>query len=366
MRSVIRPAALAAVSQLVIVSATLLASAGSASAHERVDPPSTPPAANTVARFDRAFFAGVYLGDAASRPERIDASLAEFARLVGKRPALLKTFHALGEDFAPSSWVGGLMKRVNAAGSTNYVALDLRFPGAPGRNLLDAIVAGRADAHVRDLARDMKALGFTILVSPGWEMNGRWNDYAWQGHANGGERGGPAKYVAAYRRVVDIFRREGATNVKWVFSPNVGNAFTYQSTGSAHWNWYGHYYPGDAYVDYLGPHGYNGATLWGGSYQHFESMFNGSGADQLLSDMERRYPRKKIIIGEYATEEVRGRDKGEWIAQAYETMRRHPNVVGAIWFHMDKETDWRINSSRSALNAYRTAMADPNVRSEFR
>lgn len=315
--------------------------------------------------FDRPFFAGVYLGDAETRTERIDGSLREFSRLVGKQPALVKSFRTLGEDFSPNSWVGQLMRRIDGAGSTSFVALDLRYAGAPANGLLDAINAGRADEMLRRNAREMKALRFAVLLSPGWEMNGRWNDYAWQGHTNGAEKSGPQKYAAAFRRMVDIFRKEGATNVKWVFSPNVGNAFTYQATGPAHWNWWGHYYPGDGYVDYLGPHGYNGATLWGGSYQHFDAMFNGVGADHILTEMERRFPTKPIIIGEYATEEARGQDKGEWIAKAYDTMRRHPNVVGAIWFNMNKETDWRINSSRSGLQAYRAAMADPNIRSRF-
>jgi hypothetical protein len=332
------------------------------------DPPATVPSSGpspAPATFDRPFFHGAFLGDAESRPERIGGELDRLTGLVGKRPALVKTFRTLGEDFSPQSWVGQLMRKVHDAGSTNYVALDLKYAGAPSQGLLDAINSGRADEQIRRSARQIRALGFDVLLSPGWEMNGRWNDYSWQGHANGAERGGPAKYAAAFRRIVDLFRAEGAGNARWVFSPNVGNAFTLRATGDSHWNWYGHYYPGDAYVDFLGPHGYNGSSLWGGSYQHFDEMLDGAGADHTLSDMERRFPGKPIIIGEYASEEARGHDKGEWIARAYETMRRHRSIVGAIWFNMNKETDWRINSSGSALSAYRAAVADPNVRPRF-
>jgi len=353
-------AAAARISRIALLSATIAAPASAFAATPGAPDPPAP------ATFGRAFYAGAFLGDAESRPERVERALKEMSGMVGKRPALVKTFRTLGEDFSPASWVGQLMGKVEGAGSTNYVALDLRYPGAPRHGLLDAINAGKADELIRRNARQMKALGYDVLVSPGWEMNGRWNDYAWQGHANGSEKGGPAKYAAAFRRIVDLYRAEGARNVKWVFSPNVGNAFTLKATGQSHWNWYGHYYPGEKYVDYLGPHGYNGATLWGGRYQHFDEMFDGVGADHMLSDMEKRYPGKPIIIGEYATEEARGFDKGEWIARAYATMRRHPRIVGAIWFHMNKETDWRINSSRSAVDAYRTAMNDPNVRSDFR
>lgn len=319
---------------------------------------------STTAAFDRPFFAGVYLGEDGSRTERVDAALSGFSRMVGKQPALVKTFHDLNVDFSERAWAGQLLRRVDAAGSTNFIALDLRWRGAPHHGLLDAVNRGAADAHLVRLARGVAGVRGTVLVSPAWEMNGNWG-FHWQPATNGGEAT-PEKYRRAFRRVVDIFRREGARNVKWVFSPNVGNSFTRRATGPGHWNWYGHYYPGDGYVDYLGPHGYNGPSVWGGAYQPFGTVFDGGDADHILSDLERRWPSKPIIIGEYASQESRGHDKGQWIADAFSVLRRHRNVVGAIWFNHRKEADWRIDSSRSALEAYRTAMQDPMVRSRFR
>jgi hypothetical protein len=90
------------------------------------------------------------------------------------------------------------------------------------------------------------------------------------------------------------------------------------------------------------------------------------GSDRMLSDLERRWPNKPVIIGEFATEEGRGDAKGAWIAQAYATMRRHRNVVGAIWFNARKEADWRIESSRTSLDAYRAVMRDPSIQTAFR
>jgi len=328
----------------------------------RADPPVRRPAA--AAAFDRPFYMGVYLGDSESRTEQIDGSLMRYTRMVGKRPALVKTFHRPHEDFSARGWSGQMVRRVIASGSTPFMALDLNYPGAPRYGLLDAIMQGRADAHFTRMARGLAGAGGVVMVSPAWEMNGRWN-FAWQGAFNGESRA-PAKYRASFQRIVDIFRREGAGNVKWVFSPNVGNPYTNAATGPAHWNWYGHYYPGDRYVDYLGPHGYNGPGVWNTVYKPFDALFDGFDADRTLSDLERRFPGKPIIIGEFAAQEVRGYDKGLWIAQAFAALRRHRSVVGAIWFNMDKETDWRINSSRSSLDAFRTAMADPNVRTSFR
>ncbi|MBD0319212.1 MAG: hypothetical protein ICV87_02695 [Gemmatimonadetes bacterium] len=276
------------------------------------------------ALFDRPFYIGAYLGDTDHRGEAVESGIGRFARMVGKRPALVKTFHNLDVDFSDRGWAGQLVR----------------------------------------IARGLGSVRGPVLVSPGWEMNGRWN-FAWQGVYNGNQAA-PAKYAAAFRRMVTIFRREGARNVKWVFSPNVGNPLALGSVGPSHWNWYGHYYPGDAYVDYLGPHGYNGPSVWGGAYQTFATVFEGRDSDNILNDLERRFPRKQIIIGEFASQEARGYDKGAWIAEAFATLRRHRNVVGAIWFHTRKEADWRIDSSRSSLDAFRTVMRDPNVRDTFR
>ncbi|HEX6913416.1 MAG TPA: glycosyl hydrolase, partial [Longimicrobium sp.] len=299
----------------------------------------------------RPFFNGAFLGDASSTPERIGPAIREFTQRSGKQPALVKTFHDLDCDWAAGAWCGQLLRSVRTAGSTNYLAIDLRWSGAPERGLLDAINAGQADARLAAMARGFAAFGDAVLLEPAWEMNGNWA-YAWQGVENGGDVNAPAKYVRAWRRIVDIFRREGAANVRWVFNPNVGNPVA-AGAGTGHWNWYGNYYPGDTYVDYVGAHGFNAPRVWGGAWQSFGEMFDGARADHILSDLVSRYPGKPIIVGEFATDEGTGDAKARWIADAYASLLRHPNVVGAVWFNMNKEADWRIESSPAAQAAFR-------------
>lgn len=310
------------------------------------------------------FYSGVFLGDDATHPDRIEDALRDFARNVEHRPALVKTFYRLDDDFSERGWAGQVVRRIARIGSTNYVALDLRWRGAPSSALLDALASGGADRELRRVARQLRDLGGVVFVEPAWEMNGNWS-YPWQGALNGEGRDAPARFIAAWRHVVDVFRDEGAANLRWVFSPNVGNPAVGAGAGPTHWNWYGHYYPGDEYVDYVGAHGFNAPSLWGAPYQEFAALFDGSAADHIVSDLAARYPTKPIIIGEFASEETPGRSKGEWIREAYEFLQSHPRVVGAIWFNMNKETDWRLNSSPGALQAYRKAMRQPRVRSTF-
>ena len=40
-------------------------------------------------------------------------------------------------------------------------------------------------------------------------------------------------------------------------------------------------------------------------------------------------------------------------------------MVGAVWFNMNKEADWRIESSPAAEAAFRAAMAEPRIRTAF-
>jgi hypothetical protein len=322
------------------------------------------PERTEVALPDRPFYHGAFLGDEETQPGRVSAAITRFAGRAGQTPALVKSFFTLDSDFSSEGWAGRLVREVAASGATNLVALDLGWAGAPSKNLLSLVVAGDADVRLTRVARGLAELDGPVLVEPGWEMNGNWA-YAWQGVANGGARDAAARFVAAWRRVVDVFRAAGATNVRFVFSPNVGNPVAGRAAGASHWNWYGHYYPGDAYVDYVGAHGFHAPTLWGGSYQEFTALFDGAEADRLLSDLAMRFPSKPILISEFAAEETPGHDKGRWIEQAYAFLERHPAVVGAVWFDMRKEADWRVDSSASALAAYRLALGGPRSRTRF-
>lgn len=314
------------------------------------------------------FFHGVFLGDAASTPESVGPAVEQFTRLVGGRPALVKTFHRLDSDFATDGWAGRVIEGIDAAGATNMIALDLSLDTADeafaASYVAEAIAAGAADVRLREIARELGRFGRTVLVEPAWEMNGDW-DYAWQGAANGADEAAPARYVRMWRHVVDLFRSEGASNVLWVFSPNVGNPVAGAGVGPAHWNWYGHYYPGADYVDYVGAHGFHAPTLWGGPYTDFRTLFDGAWADYVLTDLSNRFPGKPILIGEFAAEETPDRDKGEWMRDAFRELHAHPRVAGAVWFHMNKEADWRIDSTPSALAAYREAVRNPRTAAVF-
>jgi beta-mannanase len=307
------------------------------------------------------FWGGVFLGESESTPERVYGALQQFTQATGKRPALVKTFHNLDAALSETGWAGKVLRAISGSGSTNYVALDLNWGGRPSGSLLEAIARGEADVAIDRAARSLSTVTGTVLVEPAWEMNGNWN-YAWQGVSNG-NAAGPQLYVNAWRRVVDRFRAAGATNVRWVWNPNTGNPLAAPGAGASHWNWYANYFPGDAYVDFVGAHGYNGPTAFNSTYHTFADLFNGADADYMLRDLKSRYPDKPIILGEMADEQ--GSSKATWIRDAYASMLKDPQIAGAVWFNMNKEADWRITSSPDATAAYKQIMLLSAVKDRY-
>jgi hypothetical protein len=68
---------------------------------------------------------------------------------------------------------------------------------------------------------------------------------------------------------------------------------------------------------------------------------------------------KPILIGEMASDE-NGGDKAQWIDALVPTLRdQFPMIKAVVWFDVDKERHWQINSSPSSLAAYVKFAADP-------
>lgn len=220
----------------------------------------------------------------------------------------------------------------------------LRDPAEQPSYRLSNITAGRFDGYIRTWARGIKAAGGPVMLRPFHEMNGNW--YPWAGTVNGND---PVQFSAAWRHVHDIFEKEGATNVTWVWSVN---QISIPNTPA---NRFAAYYPGDAYVDWVGASGFNwGAAVPGGSWTPWETRFGES--VPYLETLG-----KPIIIDEMASVE-QGGSKAAWIREAYDRIRQHPKVKAVVYFddveHQQGLTqDWRVNSSPASLAAFRAAVS---------
>jgi hypothetical protein len=205
---------------------------------------------------------------------------------------------------------------------------------------LEAISRGDFDSYITSFAQGAKDWGKPVFLRFAHEMNGTW--YPWDGYNNGGNSG-IAKYISAWKHVHDIFIQAGATNVKWVWSP------AFYGSSSTPWSYGDSYYPGDAYVDWIGLDGYCGLINW----DSFDNIFSGMYTTYSTHN-------KSMMIAEFACAEETGDLKADWITDAFSKIRNnYPRFKIFVWFNVNKERDWRVESSSSSITSFKNAVSDP-------
>lgn len=280
--------------------------------------------------------------------------LGNFESSIGRQTDIFLWYQAIGEHLDTYS-----LGPVAAAGKTIQMAWEPRDPSNPdGVNQpayrLDNITRGDFDNDIRRWAQDLKNFGYPVILRPMCEMNGDWT--SWSGTANGNQ---PEDYIPAWRHIHDIFVQEGATNVQWVWSPNQDNTLAEAQ------NTFDTYYPGDAYVDYVGINGYNWGTMystpnWSSSWKSFTETF------QFNYDVAVSRTSKPVMISETAStavgENAQNGGKALWITDAFAQLPvRFPRIVSLTWFNINKETDWRVESSAESMQAFRAAVQGPDA-----
>lgn len=279
---------------------------------------------------------GAYIDDGPWKPEAWD----RFIRLVGRPPAILMWYQGWGAeepdlrpDFLDRAY--GL----RAIPMVTWEPWDYRLggPNQPRFSLAN-IVAGHFDEYIRRWARASRAYGRPYLLRFAHEMNTP--NYPWGCGVNGNR---PEEYVEVWRRLRLIFAEEGASQVKWIWSPNVDYPGACPLEA---------FFPGDQYVDWVGMDGYNGGTAlpWGG-WLSFSQIFGPT--YQRLSALSNR----PIMVSETASVE-QGGDKAAWIRSAFlsEIPSHFPRIRAVVWFHARKEADWRVNSSTTALSTFKEVL----------
>jgi beta-mannanase len=202
---------------------------------------------------------------------------------------------------------------------------------------LTMLLSGRYDDYILQWAKDLRQLPSPIFFRPMHEMNGNW--YPWCGTVNGNT---PSQYIEAWRYIRSIFQEVCPDNLLWVWSPYV------HSVPDIPDNQLGNYFPGTDEVDWLALDGYNWGTSreWA-TWQSFEKVFE-NGYYQ-ISQLPCNHP---IMIAEVGCSEEGG-EKGQWIKEARNVLINKFNRVHCLnWFNVNKECDWRIESSTGSLDAF--------------
>jgi hypothetical protein len=248
---------------------------------------------------------------------------------------------------------------------------DKDYPGViPPANILN----GDCDTYITNFANEIKARSpERYIIRFAHEMNITDSPW-WPRHF--GPTEDASLYVDMYQYVHDIFTNAGVDNAEWIWSPN------WASNPPDAWNAIPNYYPGDAYVDWIGLSGYN----WYNSppppdepWRDFDYLYDG-----VLTDLTCRYAKPQIIAEVGSVEGTGGLTKADWISELYQKSLDYPFLRSIVWFNDYAQAnpayaDFRVTTGTAVsgsvsqlpaatgawTNAYSTAITDPVYNSIF-
>ena len=274
---------------------------------------------------DGSRYFGVSVPDADPGPD----PSATFTRAVGSAPTLQMFFQSFGDGFDST-----LARRITEAGRLPMVTwepYDWQDPEADPYPLA-AIAAGRFDSYLREQAVRFAAVTGPLVIRFAHEMNGDW--YPWGVLTPGNTA---ADYIAAYRHVHDVVTAAGATNVVWMWAPNLIDAAPSVQLATV--------YPGEDVVDWVGLSGY-----FTKDDDTFASRFLPT-----LTQLDAVAPTTPILLAETAVPDTTHRSRQ--IAELVEGVRTSPRFVGLVWFNFTKRADWTVDDDPAQAAALGAAVA---------
>ncbi|MFC7534807.1 glycosyl hydrolase [Actinoplanes sp. GCM10030250] len=198
-----------------------------------------------------------------------------------------------------------------------------------------SILAGEHDKLIRSQARAIRKIKKPVMLRMRWEMD-RPNLRAtmWSG----------ADYIAAWKYVREIFRKERADNVSWVWCPTAEGFIRGEAPD---------FYPGDDQVDWTCVDVYAG----------FEFQPIGKLMGPFL-DWAAQRP-KPIVIGEFGVAKAWGSaSRVAWLKDAERTFKANRQIKAVAYFESDPEGNgpnqqFQLMGDTAAFRALNKLVRDP-------
>jgi mannan endo-1,4-beta-mannosidase len=201
------------------------------------------------------------------------------------------------------------------------------------------IINGSWDSYIHSWANAAIGKG-RILLRFAHEMDGSWFAFGYTRCTNS-----TSKFKQMWKHVVNIFRDDGATNVKFVWSPLI--ATTARKS----------LYPGDSYVDYVGVTAFNWAGSKSRPWISLQTLI--SRATTGLTSFSSR----PWIVAETGSVVQAGHSRSSWLKTGYNNVyASFPRVKVILYFDIDMtkrahdQPNWRLRLS-SDFSAYRSLTA---------
>lgn len=169
--------------------------------------------------------------------------------------------------------------------------------------------------------------------------------------------GSAPEFIAAWRRMHDIFAERGATNVKfiWIMTDYAFFVGPQAANDAAKW------FPGDAYLDAMGIDAYNWFTCRPGINNPWKSL------EQIIKpfrDFGAQHPDKELWLTEWASAEdpAQPNRKPAWIDETRALFKRpdYAQFRGISYFNYTGTATckWKVDSSAVTTAAFRAMAQD--------
>jgi beta-mannanase len=245
---------------------------------------------------------------------------------MGRRFDIVHVYHQWSQDFPTAE------ERALAA-EGRILLINWKSPGS-----WPAVANGSQDAQIATTANRLKALGRKVFLAFHHEPE---NDIP--------RAGQPADYARAFRRVVDGFRRAGASNVIFVWNM--------MGFVGGHGDVYPQLYPGDQYVDWIAYDPYNWYGCKAGHRPRSFAEITGPFYDWTAA----HHPGKPLMLAEYGLREqpAGSPSKAQWFRDQLVSLRTtRTRIKALVYFNTIHNCDWRITSSSASVTAYKQVGLD--------
>ena len=307
-------------SRLVMFLAVALAAVAVGGAASRLaqSSPTPPPAAHATLVPKLAAYLGTF--EPGAPPDY--GVVASFGQMAGRQPNLVGYYSGWVQPFDMS-----YAQTLHEHGVIPFVQID------PTAASISAIASGTYDDYLSSYADSVRDFRHAVVIGFGHEMNASW--YSW-----GYKHVPAATFVAAWRHIVTLFRKQGADNVTWLWTLEMDQP----GTGPiASW------WPGAQYVTWVGIDGYYYRPT-----DTFASVF-GRTITQL-----RTFTNKPVLLSETAV----GPQAGQFakILDLFHGMSTD-KTLGLVWFDKTQHgsisrQDWRLQDNQFAVISFRLGVRD--------
>jgi mannan endo-1,4-beta-mannosidase len=243
--------------------------------------------------------------------------VVSFAKTVGRQPSIVLYY---------SGWLDPFQIRLAEQTAAHHAVPLVQM--MPKGVAMSSVASGKYDSYLGSYARSVRAYGRPVIISFAPEANGWWYNWGF-GHTD------PAQWIAAWRHVVTLFRRQGATNVTWLWTVNRGGG----PTGPVK-DWW----PGARYVTWVGIDGY---------YFRKGDTFDGLFLPTIRA--VRQLTPDPVLLSEIGIGQITGQVTA--MPSLFAGIRKF-HLLGLLWFDVAQHQglyhqNWQLEGHPAAIAAFR-------------